>query len=113
MTIEPEFADFEKLVAGCAVRPNVAPIFATLPAAFLTPSAAYLKISKGSSHSFLFESIVGGTQLGRYSWVGANPYHIFESGPGREVEGDPLIELEKLLSKYTTMSIPGVPPMPG
>jgi anthranilate synthase component I len=79
----------------------------------LTPSAAYLKISQGSSRSFLFESVVGGDQIGRYSWIGADPFHVIESGPGRAVTGDPLVELEKILSEYKTLNMPGVPPFQG
>lgn len=79
----------------------------------MTPSVAYLKISKGSSRSFLLESVVGGDQIGRYSWIGADPFHVIESGPGRAVTGDPLIELEKVLSQYKTLSMPGVPPFQG
>ena len=111
--VQPEFAAFEKIVSEASPRPNIVPIFATIPGYFLTPSAAYLKISQGSSKSFLLESVVGGDQIGRYSWIGANPFHVIESGPGRAVEGDPLIELEKVLSQYKTVNVPGVPPFQG
>ena len=94
-------------------QPNLVPIFATIPGHSITPSAAYLKISQGSSRSFLLESVVGGDQIGRYSWIGANPFHVIESGPGWSVQGDPLIELEKVLSKYRTVNVPGVPPFQG
>jgi anthranilate synthase component I len=89
------------------------PIFATIPGYFLTPSSAYLKISQGSSQSFLLESVVGGDQIGRYSWIGANPFHVIESGPSRAVSGDPLIELERVLKKYRTVNVPGAPPFQG
>jgi anthranilate synthase component I len=59
------------------------------------------------------ESVVGGDQIGRYSWIGADPFHVIESGPGYPVNGDPLIELEKVLSKYRTLSVPGLPPFQG
>ena len=94
-------------------QPNLVAIFATIPGYFVTPSAAYLKISQGSSRSFLLESVVGGEQIGRYSWIGANPFHVIESGPGWAVDGDPLIELEKFLSQYRTVNVPGLPDFQG
>jgi len=111
--IQPDFPAFENLLAQATTEPNIVPIFATIPGYFLTPSAAYLKISKNCKQSFLFESIVGGEQIGRYSWIGADPFHVIESGPGRPVTGDPLIELEKFLARYQTLSVPGVPPFQG
>jgi anthranilate synthase component I len=100
-------------VSGASNRPNLVPIFTTIPGYFLTPSAVYLKISLNSKRSFLLESIVGGDQIGRYSWIGADPFHVIESGPGFTVQGDPLIELEKVLSEYRTVEVTGVPPFQG
>jgi len=111
--VQPEFPVFERLVSEAPITPNIVPIFTTIPGYFLTPSSAYLKISAGSSKSFLFESVVGGEQIGRYSWIGANPFHIIESGPDRVITGDPLIELEKVLSTFKTVNVPGVPPFQG
>jgi anthranilate synthase component I len=111
--VRPEFPAFEKILSSATNNPNIIPIFATIPGYFLTPSSAYLKISAGKSRSFLLESVVGGDQIGRFSWIGADPFHVIESGPDRLVTGDPLIELEKVLSKYKTVSVPGVPPFQG
>jgi len=36
----------------------------------LTPVAAYLKVAAESEYSFLLESVVGGENLARYSFVG-------------------------------------------
>jgi anthranilate synthase component 1 len=55
---------------------NVVPVVHTLPADLLTPLAAYLKISNSSTHSFLLESVEGGENLARYSFLGANPFMI-------------------------------------
>jgi anthranilate synthase component I len=111
--VQPEFPGFERLLSEATTQPNIVPIFATIPGYFLTPSAAYLKISQNSPQSFLLESVVGGEQIGRYSWIGADPFHVIESGPGQAVTGDPLIELEKFLAQYKTLSVPGVPPFEG
>ncbi len=57
-------------------KANVVPIVHTLPADLLTPLAAYLKISNSATHSFLLESVEGGENLARYSFLGANPAMI-------------------------------------
>lgn len=59
-----------------AEKANVVPVAHTIPADLLTPLAAYLKISNSSSHSFLLESVEGGENLARYSFLGANPQMI-------------------------------------
>ena len=40
----------------------------------LTPVSAYLKISNGKDYSFMLESIEGGEQISRYSFIGAGMY---------------------------------------
>lgn len=57
-------------------KANVVPVVHTLPADLLTPLAAYLKISNSATHSFLLESVEGGENLARYSFLGANPSMI-------------------------------------
>jgi anthranilate synthase component 1 len=57
-------------------KANVVPVVHTLPADLLTPLAAYLKISNSSTHSFLLESVEGGENLARYSFLGANPLMV-------------------------------------
>lgn len=52
---------------------NVVPVVQTLPADLLTPLSVYLKLSNGSTNSFLLESVEGGTSLARYSFIGAEP----------------------------------------
>ena len=55
---------------------NVVPVVDTLPADLLTPLAVYLKLSAGSSKSFLLESVEGGETLARYSFVGVDPEFV-------------------------------------
>ena len=54
--------------------PNIVPLCATLPAELLTPTLAYLRISKAAEaeYSFLFESAATTETIGRYSFVGAS-----------------------------------------
>lgn len=52
-------------------KPNLVPVYVEIAADMLTPVAAYLKVASESEHSFLLESVVGGENLARYSFVGA------------------------------------------
>jgi len=92
------------------------PVFAQISAEFITPSAAYLKISahSKSDHSFLFESAAT-EKVGRYSFVGAGPRKILKTGEGHGPQVDPLPALEDELSKCRVAHIPGLslPPLTG
>ena len=52
---------------------NVIPVVETMPADLLTPLSVYLKLSFGTTNSFLLESVEGGKSLARYSFIGADP----------------------------------------
>ncbi len=45
----------------------------TMPSDMETPVSAYLKLCGHNPHGFLFESVEGGKNLGRYSIIGLNP----------------------------------------
>jgi len=59
--------------AEAAQKGTVAAVVRSVPADLLTPLAAYLKLAKGSTYSFLLESVEGGEHLARYSFLGADP----------------------------------------
>ncbi|WWC73244.1 uncharacterized protein I206_107210 [Kwoniella pini CBS 10737] len=90
------------------LKPNLIPVFVEIPADLLTPVAAYLKIAKDSKYSFLLESVIGGENLARYSFVGADPIKTIRTGEGFDVEGDPLTALEKELAPYRYVKIPQI-----
>ena len=71
--IQPDLKTVEKLSEGC----GLVPISRELLADTETPVSAYLKIRAKSSHAFLFESVVGGEQIGRYSFLGVDPFWFF------------------------------------
>lgn len=52
---------------------NLVPVYATLLADLETPVSVYLKLTQLSPISFLLESVEGGEQVGRYSFLGVNP----------------------------------------
>jgi anthranilate synthase component 1 len=58
----------------------VTPVVETLSADLLTPRAVYLKLSANSKNSFLLESVEGGENLARYSFIGADPVEIVSGG---------------------------------
>src|SRR4051812_145187 len=56
------------------------PVVETMAADLLTPLAVYLKLAERSEHSFLLESVEGGRQLARYSFIGAFPAEVVTGG---------------------------------
>ena len=59
---------------------NVVPVVETMPADLLTPLSVYLKLSADAKYSFLLESVEGGKSLARYSFIGADPESVLDTG---------------------------------
>ncbi|NOX56354.1 MAG: anthranilate synthase component I [Planctomycetes bacterium] len=102
---------------------TVVPVFRRLVSDMLTPVSAYCRIAE-SDGSFLFESVVGGEKIGRYSFLGADPFLridaydrevvVTEADGQRRLESpDPLEELGQILRRYRSARVPGVPPYCG
>ena len=85
---------FEEFLAGTDSA-NVIPVIKTLPADLFTPLAVYLKISNGAANSFLLESVEGGENLARYSFIGANPEMIV-SGNNKKISVETKTEKKEL-----------------
>src|SRR5436853_3431244 len=102
MRYRPSFEEFVELARGA----SVVPVYRQLIGDTLTPVSAFCKIQEGD-WAFLFESVVNGERLGRYSFVGAGPFLKFQAfdrrvqiqqtgKPAREFEhADPLRLLEE------------------
>src|SRR5205085_6988908 len=98
----PDFESFQRL----AGKSDLVPVYRQLVSDTLTPVSAYCRIQEGEC-AFLFESVIGGERIGRYSFLGADPFlridafgsRVVVNGPTgsqtREV-ADPLKELERL-----------------
>ncbi|MCB8966749.1 MAG: anthranilate synthase component I [Ardenticatenaceae bacterium] len=56
--------------------PNLIPLVRELPADLETPVSVYLKLA-GEGPSFLLESITGGEQVARYSFIGVQPSRAY------------------------------------
>ncbi len=69
----PSLDDFRRLAAGPA---NLIPVYREFAADLETPVSVYLKLMDAPGSSFLLESVEGGEQVGRYSFVGVNPRAI-------------------------------------
>jgi anthranilate/para-aminobenzoate synthase component I len=59
-----------------AAAPNLLPVVRELPADLETPVSVYLKLA-GQGPSFLLESVTGGEQVARYSFIGVHPSQAF------------------------------------
>src|SRR6187397_1971659 len=69
MTNYPDFATFSKLAATA----DYVPVYRRIWSDVLTPVSAFHKIDDGGS-ACLFESVIGGEKVGRYSFLAAEPF---------------------------------------
>ncbi|MFQ5575054.1 MAG: anthranilate synthase component I [Terriglobia bacterium] len=102
---------------------SLVPIYREIIADVDTPVSAFLKLS-GSQNAFLLESVEGGERLGRYSFIGVDPYLVLALKEGRvrwfgdgfeheEQVSDPLAAIKAVMSGYRLAEIPGSPPFYG
>lgn len=68
----------DEIPINTSPRARLTPVVDTLPADLLTPLGVYLKLSAGAENSFLLESVEGGENLARYSFIGADPEFLVE-----------------------------------
>ena len=95
-------------------EPNtLCPVYRTINADLETPVSAYLKVAR-PPYSFLLESVAGGERLGRYSFIGTEPYDVFSTGAG-EPSGavDPLTPVQQEMERYRLIPVDGLPPFHG
>lgn len=99
--------------------PNLYPVYSFFYDCEITPHIAYLKIARPDDpkrepkQSFLFESAIGGENLGRYSFIGYNPRKTIITGNGFGPDVDPLTVLEEELSKWRQVQLPNIPELSG
>lgn len=121
MNIHPGRDEFLRL----AKQGNLIPVCTDLMADFETPVSAYAKL-KDAGPSYLLESVAGGEQLSRYSFIGCRPRKIFICGaatteirqPGQPTQTvttppDPLTLIEAEMQGYTPVKLPGLPRFTG
>ena len=80
------------------------PVYCEFLADRETPVAAFSRLS-GEDNAFLLESVAGGEQRGRYSYIGLEPYG--------EVKGDALGELRRRFADRRFVAAPELPSLQG
>lgn len=115
MSHYPDFDQFRNVAA----EGNLVPVYRLLYSDTVTPVTAFCRAGWNEG-AFLFESVVGGEKVGRYSFLGGDPFLRIEAfgkdlvltregkQERRRVE-DPLKELGDLLSQYRSAHLPGMP----
>ncbi|GAB5408765.1 MAG: anthranilate synthase component I [Balneolaceae bacterium] len=99
------------------------PVFKRLLADVLTPVSLFMNIREGAKYPFLLESVEGGEQLARYSFIGRNPYQklsfdgkktTLERADNIELIDRPYFEeLKKLTTAYSEPFLPYLPRLTG
>ena len=84
---------------------NIAAIYREVRADLETPVSAYLKVARGD-YSFLLESVEGGERMGRYSYIGTEPYRVSAL---QHEDGDPLQLVEDEIAQFRPVPAPGLP----
>ena len=88
---------------------NLVPVYRSINADLETPVSAYLKVAQGP-YSFLLESVEGGERIGRYSFIGTDPYKVVKTGAGEELgEIDPLLPIQEEMDQYQLIPVEGLP----
>lgn len=108
---EMSFGEFSRLTK----RGNLIPIARRLPADMLTPVSAYLRLRRKGKPSFLLESVEGGEQIARYSFLGVNPFHRIrrmgaEAPSPSNRTPEVLEELRSFIKTFQPVRVPGLPP---
>jgi anthranilate synthase component 1 len=111
----PDFATFEQHCSG----KKLVPVYRRLVSDAFTPVSACHKLDQGGNIA-LFESVVGGERVGRFSFVLFDPFLEFravreevciktENSEKKYSSADPLNELRNLLAQYPAVHWPELP----
>ena len=106
-----------------ARRGTFVPVCKELVADLLTPVSAFLKIAEDADYAFLLESVEGGEHVGRYSFLGKDPFLILRAREGRTTierggvvsESErPLVDtLRSLMADFRSPFVPDLPRLTG
>ena len=99
---------------------SLVPVTRSVVADLETPVSAFLRVAAEEPEAFLLESVEGGEQVGRYTFIGIRPYKkmtakggritVVEGRKRRTYEGDIFAELKAALEGETPAKLPGLPP---
>jgi anthranilate synthase component 1 len=106
-----------------AKRGTFVPVCKEVVADLLTPVSAFLKIAEHADYAFLLESVEGGEHLGRYSFLGKDPFLILrgrersstiEQAGSTTTSDRPFVEaLRELMNRFQSPFVPGLPRFTG
>jgi anthranilate synthase component 1 len=106
-----------------ATRGTFVPVCKEIVADLLTPVSAFLKIAEHADYAFLLESVEGGEHVGRYSFLGKDPFLILRAREGRTTidragtvteSSRPFIDtLRELMADYRAPLVPDLPRFTG
>jgi anthranilate synthase component 1 len=99
------------------------PVVKEIMADLLTPVSAFLKIAEHSDYAFLFESVEGGEQVARYSFLGKDPFLVLRSRDGKTVidrsgvtteTSEPFVPaVRRLMAEFRAPFVPDLPRFTG
>jgi anthranilate synthase component 1 len=114
--VQPSRKEFVAL----AKEHTLVPVCRTLTADLETPVSAFLRAAWQERECFLLESVEGGEQVGRYTFMGTSPYKrivargrkvsITEGKRTTHLEGDVFTILREALGGHTPARLQGLPP---
>ncbi len=114
--IQPSRKEFLAL----ARNHTLVPVYRTLTADLETPVSAFLRAAWPEQECFLLESVENGEQVGRYTFIGLNPYKrivargrqidVTEGSRTTRIEGDIFGVLRDALGGHKPARLPGLPP---
>jgi anthranilate synthase component 1 len=113
------FEKFKEL----AGRGTFVPVWKEIVADLLTPVSSFLKIAEHSDYAFLLESVEGGEHVGRYSFLGKDPFLILRARDGKTTidcggvttaSDQSLIDtLRRLMADFRSPHVPELPRFTG
>ena len=106
-----------------ARRGTFVPVCKEIVADLLTPVSAFLKIAEDADYAFLLESVEGGEHVGRYSFLGKDPFLILRAsgerttidrgGVVQESEGPFIDTLRRLMADFRSPFVQDLPRFTG
>jgi anthranilate synthase component I len=116
LMVRPEYTEFARMAASA----TLVPVVKTVTADLLTPVSAFLAIAQNQPNAFLLESVEGGEKIGRYTFLGADPYMsvrssgafvtIQQGSKRKQREGNIFQTVKDLLRTHRPATFEGLPP---
>jgi anthranilate synthase component 1 len=95
---------------------RLVPVYREVPGDLLTPVSAFLALGHGRQRAFLLESVVGGEQVARYSFLGRDPHQALElraSALHEEDAGPRFLDALRRSLVPGSVRVPGLPRFTG